>query len=175
MPYKPGDPYSKEFVTSTPTTGAAVNADSMPVATAGLYGSGTGAMVLTVTNLAVGLYKIAGTIPSTRVNGDVLSVSVAATCGGVAGKAVVDTQVLDDKAGYALSVAGLDVVKGWGTWSQRQTLQAIAQFLFGKRSGVPASGAGGSPAYVDNAAVSYGSVTVDTAGNITASGLTPPA
>jgi hypothetical protein len=97
MSFKPSDSYSKEFVTSSPTTGAATNADATPVATADLDGSGTGTMALTVTNLDTGRYKVTGTIPAGRVRGDVLNVSVAATVGGVAGKAIVDTQVLDSK------------------------------------------------------------------------------
>lgn len=97
MSYKPGDPYVKEFTTASPTTGAAADADSLPTATADLDGSGTGAMALTVTKIDTGRYKAAGTVPGTRVRGDVLNVSVAATCGGVAGKAVIDTQVIDSK------------------------------------------------------------------------------
>jgi hypothetical protein len=97
MSYKPSDPYSKEFTTASPTTGAAANADSLPVATADFDGSGTGSMALTVANLDTGRYKATGTFPAGRVRGDVLNVSVAATVGGVAGKAVVDTQVLDSK------------------------------------------------------------------------------
>jgi hypothetical protein len=97
MSYKPSDSYSKEFVTSSPTTGAAADADSTPAATADFDGSGTGSMALTVTHIDTGRYKITGTIPAGRVKGDVLNVSVAATVGGVAGKAIVDTQVLDSK------------------------------------------------------------------------------
>lgn len=97
MAYKPSDSYAKEFVTSSPTTGAAINADSLPTATADFDGSGTGSMALTVANLDAGRYKITGTIPAGRVKGDVLNVSVAATVGGIAGKAVVESAVLDSK------------------------------------------------------------------------------
>lgn len=97
MSYKPGDSYVVEFTTSNPNTGAAVNADSPPTATADFDGSGTGAMALTVASLDAGRYKASGTIPGTRVKGDTLNVSVAATVAGVAGKAVVDRVVLDSK------------------------------------------------------------------------------
>lgn len=97
MSYKPGDPYYKEFVTCNPTTGAAQNGDSLPTATADFSGSGTGSMSLTVTNLATGRYQAAGTIPGTRVKGDVLCVSVAATVASVAGVGVIDGQVIDSK------------------------------------------------------------------------------
>ncbi len=97
MSYKPSDPYSKQFTTASPSSGAAANADSLPTATADFVGTGTGAMALTVASVSTGLYRITGTIPAGRVRGDVLNVSVAATVGGVAGKACVDTQVLDSK------------------------------------------------------------------------------
>jgi len=93
--YKPGDSYYKEFVTSNPTTGAAVNADSLPTATANHNGTDDGSFTLTVTNIDTGRYKITGTIPSGYAAGDVLNVSVVATVSAVVGKAIVDTQVLD--------------------------------------------------------------------------------
>jgi hypothetical protein len=95
--YKPSDPYAKEFTTASPTTGAAQNADSLPVATANRNGTDDGTFALTVANIDAGRYKITGTIPAGYVKGDVLNVTVAATVGGVAGKAVVDTRVLDSK------------------------------------------------------------------------------
>ena len=97
MPYKPSDQYVKRFATSNPTTAAAADADALPTATAALAGTGSGAMTLTVSHVSLGLYEITGTIPSTRVKGDVLNVSVAATVAGVAGVGVVDNQVLDSK------------------------------------------------------------------------------
>jgi hypothetical protein len=165
MSFKPSDPYSKEFVTSSPTTGAATNADATPVATADLDGSGTGAMALTVTNLDTGRYKVTGTIPAGRVRGDVLNVSVVATVGGVAGKAIVDTQVLDskrvgdlndsayaggavasvtapvtagtvtDKTGYSLAVAGLDAVVVEAGVNARQALSPILAAAAGVLAG----------------------------------------
>jgi hypothetical protein len=95
--YKPSDPFTKEFVTSSPTTGAAVNADTLPVATANRNGTDDGTFALTVASIDTGRYKITGTIPAGYVAGDVVNVSVAATVGGVAGKAIVDTFVLDTK------------------------------------------------------------------------------
>jgi hypothetical protein len=77
----------------------------------------------------------------------------------------------NDKTGYALSAAGLDVVTGFGAFSARRTIQAMAALLFGVRSGVPAAGVGGTITF----AGSYGTVTVDAAGDITTSSLTPPA
>lgn len=87
----------KEFVTSSPTTGAAANADSTPTATANRNGTDDGSFALTVTNIDAGRYKITGTVPSGYLKGDVVNVSVAATCSAVAGKAVVDTFVVDSK------------------------------------------------------------------------------
>jgi hypothetical protein len=95
--YKPSDAYYKEFTTANPTTGAAANADSLPTATANHNGTDDGSFTLTVTNLDTGRYKITGTVPSGYVKGDVVNVSVAATCSSVAGKAVVDTFSIDSK------------------------------------------------------------------------------
>lgn len=78
-------------------------------------------------------------------------------------------------APVSLGSTGLDAVKGWGSWSARQTLQAVAQFLLGLRTGVPASGSGGTVTYTGPSAVAYGTITVDTSGNITANAMTPPA
>ena len=94
----PGDSYVKRFTTADPTTGAAANADSLPVATAAFAGSGAGSMALTVTNISTGLYEITGTVPAGRLSGDTLNVSVAATVGGIAGVAVVDTQQVAELA-----------------------------------------------------------------------------
>ncbi len=95
MPFKPGSLYYKEFVTSSPSTGAATNADSLPTATANHNGSDDGAFTLTVANQDTGRYKISGTVPSGYAHGDVVCCSVAATVGGVAGKAIVDTFQID--------------------------------------------------------------------------------
>jgi hypothetical protein len=98
MPYRPGDPYYGEFVTSVFSTGAAADADSLPVATANKNGTDDGAFTLTVTKIDTGRYKVTGTIPAGYAVGDVVNVSVAATVATVAGKGVVDSFVLDTKA-----------------------------------------------------------------------------
>lgn len=96
MSLVPGGIYVKEFTTSNPTTGAAQNADSLPVATANHNGTDDGAFILTVLNLDTGRYKITGTVPAYSKS-DVLNVSVAATVAAIAGKAIVDTQIIDSK------------------------------------------------------------------------------
>jgi hypothetical protein len=112
----------------------------------------------------------------------VLAVSpvAASVAGNVAGSvgsvtAPVTVGANNDKSGYSLADAGLDAVKGWGVWSFRQTGQVIAQLLQGKRSGMPAPGTGGTVTFQDNASAAYGTVTLDPAGNITGSNITPPA
>jgi len=79
--YRPNDAYYKEFTTANPTTQAAADADSLPVATGNHNGLDDIAFVLTVIKLDTGRYKITGTIPSGYVGGDTINVSVAATCG----------------------------------------------------------------------------------------------
>ncbi len=97
MSYKPNDSYFKVFTTASPTTGAATNADSLPVATANKNGTDDGTFTLTVANLDTGRYKITGTVPGGYASGDCVNVTIAATVGGIAGKAVVDTFGLDSK------------------------------------------------------------------------------
>lgn len=118
--FKIGDTYYKEFTTASPSTGAAANSDSLPVATVNRNGSDDSAFVLTVTAIDAGRYKINGTIPTSYLKGDVINVTVAATCSGVAAKACVDTFVLDSKRIgdlQDLAVAGIttSVVAGMAT------------------------------------------------------------
>src|SRR5262245_11052270 len=68
--YKPGDPYTGEFVTSSFSTGAAANADSLPTAGMVHNGADDGTVTLTVANVATGRYKVTGTIPSGYAAGE---------------------------------------------------------------------------------------------------------
>jgi hypothetical protein len=130
--YKPSDSYAKVFCTSSPTTGAAQNADSTPTATANRNGTDDGTFALTVTNIDTGRYKITGTIPSGYAEGDVVCVSVAATVSSIAGKAVVDTFNVTTKAGYSLTqtfpanFASLAITVGGIVQSDVQTIKTQA-------------------------------------------------
>ncbi len=117
MSYKSGDSYVGEFTTQRFDTGAATDADSLPAATANHNGTDDGSFTLTVTNLDTGRYKITGTIPAYS-SGDSVSISVAATVNSVAGKAVVDSFVLDAKRVgdlQDLSAAGIRTAVGLGS------------------------------------------------------------
>lgn len=94
--YKSGDAYTCQFTTQRFDTGAAADADSLPVATATRNGADDAAFVLTVAKLDTGRYKVTGTIPGTYAVGDRVGVSVAATVAGIAAKAVIDSLVLSD-------------------------------------------------------------------------------
>ena len=91
----PGSLFYAEFVTQVPGTGQALNADSLPVAKLTRNGTDDATVTLTVTNIDAGRYKVTFTIPATYAAGDSLQVSVAATVSGVAGKAVLDSFLLD--------------------------------------------------------------------------------
>lgn len=150
--YKPLDLYFKEFTTANPSTGAAVNADTLPVATANHNGTDDGAFTLTVTNIDAGRYKIAGTVPSGYAGGDVVNITVAATCSSIAGKAVVDTFGIDTKrigdlhdfdggavasvtAPVVLSSAGFDNIVVETGINARQALSPILAAAAGVVSG----------------------------------------
>ena len=76
-----------EFTTSSPTTGAAANADSTPTGTLILNGADNAASV-TVTNIDTGRYKAAVTLPTLAVS-DIVELLISATVGGTASKAIV--------------------------------------------------------------------------------------
>jgi hypothetical protein len=97
VPLKPNDPYYGEFTTCSFSTGAATDADSLPVATATQNGTDDAAFALTVAKIDTGRYKITGTVPSGYASGSQVQISVAATVGGVAGKAVITSFVVDEK------------------------------------------------------------------------------
>ena len=48
-----------------------------------------------MTNIDTGRYKVTGTIPSGYAAGDVVNISVAATCSSVSGKQVIERFILD--------------------------------------------------------------------------------
>lgn len=99
MHVKSGQSVTTEFPTQAPTTGAATNADSLPVGT--LYVNGTAdAATVTVTNITTGRYKAAVTLP-TLAAGDMVAIWITATVGGVAGgnkvwEASADTRHVSD-------------------------------------------------------------------------------
>ncbi len=95
--YKPSQAYYGLFITSDPDTGDALDADSLPTATAVKNGVDDGSFTLTVANIDTGRYKITGTIPAGYVAGNVVQIVVSATVVGVAGKAVVDRFGIDTK------------------------------------------------------------------------------
>jgi len=95
MSYLPGGTYAAEFTTSQFSTGAAMNASVLPVATATRNGTDDLGFVLTVTNLATGRYKITGMIPAYAI-GDAVQVSIVATVDSVAGCGVVDSFVVGE-------------------------------------------------------------------------------
>lgn len=85
-PYAPGDTVTLVFTTSSPTTGAATNADSTPTGIVNKNGTDDGAVTVTVTNLDTGRYKAVFTMPGNYADGDEVNLSISATVGGVTGK-----------------------------------------------------------------------------------------
>lgn len=109
MSVKSGQAVTVEFITSSFTTGAATNADSLPTGTLVVNGTDNAAVV-TVTNVDAGRYKAAVTLPTLAVN-DVVELVAAATVGGVAGKGVVwrDAKDILLDAGGNVAVASVTV------------------------------------------------------------------
>jgi hypothetical protein len=85
----PRGSYYAEFVTSG-SSGAAVNADSLPTAEATKNGADDSGFSLTVANIDAGRYKVTGTVPAGYTQGMIVQVSVAATISTIATKQVID-------------------------------------------------------------------------------------
>lgn len=142
MFYKAGQSYYKEFIVSNPATGAAVNADSLPTATANKNGADDAGFVLTVANIDTGRYKITGTVPGGYAEGDMVNVTVAATVSAVVGKGVVDTFKVKDLAtaqavwDYLTSAA--TTVGSVGKWITDK-LDAAISVVKSKTDNIPAA------------------------------------
>lgn len=90
---KTGQAVTVEFTTANPLSLAAQNATTTPTGT--LYVNGTAnAAVVTVTNITVGVYKAAVTLPALGA-GDLVGLRISAVCGGVAGEAIVWQETAD--------------------------------------------------------------------------------
>jgi hypothetical protein len=92
--YKPNTAYYG-ILTITDATGAAVNADSLPTATANKNGTDDGAFTLTCANLDTGRYKITGTVPSGYVAGDRVNITASAVISSISTKKPVDQFVVE--------------------------------------------------------------------------------
>lgn len=134
--FYPGGPYHGELVTSSPITGGAADADSLPVATARRNGVTAGDFTIVVANAGTGDYTLAGTIPSDWAEGDVISIRVAATVGGVPGLGAVDSFILGGPGGNVTITddgldAALDAPNSIGGGTLREALRAMAAAMAG--------------------------------------------
>lgn len=149
MTLRPGDTWWGEFITSSPTSGAASDADSLPVCTASRNGSDT-TIAVTVTGVDTGRYKATMACDGTWVAGDWITVSAAATVNGVAGKGVVDNFVMDTKwvsqaasdALIAASDALVAASDALGAWAGTQAAALSATGLDAVPTTAPAGVAG---------------------------------
>lgn len=88
---KPGDTYYGEFAVCNPSTGAAIAADELPVATARRNGVDDINFVLTVASISAGRYSATGNVPVTYSAGDIVTISIAATVNTISGLNVIDS------------------------------------------------------------------------------------
>lgn len=85
--YQPGNTAIVEFTISN-SAGAAANADSLPTGILARNGLDT-ATAVTITNVDTGRYRASVPLDPTYVAGDSISISIAATVGGVVAKDIV--------------------------------------------------------------------------------------
>lgn len=110
--FKANSAFVVEFVTSS-ATGAAVDADTIPVVTLARNGVDDTSVGMTVTKIDTGRYKASGTLPQAYTGGDSIAISVAATIGGIAAKDVINNGVVD---------RGLDLTQAIPTSNTAQTV-----------------------------------------------------
>lgn len=92
---KSGQNITTVFTVSDPSSGAAINADSLP--TGILYINGTAnAASVTVTNITTGVYKAAVILPSLSA-GDVVEIRITAAVSTVTGEGVVFSGIAETK------------------------------------------------------------------------------
>ena len=104
MSLKSGQVVFAEFVTSHPTTSAAVDADSLPTAVLTVNGVDNAAVV-TVTDRGVGRYSASVTLPSLAA-GDCVAIVALATVNAIAGAATVFQGVADTARASDCAVPG---------------------------------------------------------------------
>jgi hypothetical protein len=105
---KPADTMVCFLPTCSAATGAATNADVLPTATAYRNGTSDAGFVLTVANVATGLYKVTGTVPAYSV-GDKVSIIGSATVGGIAGVAPIFDFVVDTSRASDVETDTVDI------------------------------------------------------------------
>jgi hypothetical protein len=145
-------------------TGSATGTPTAKLLRNGAFDAAVGVITASA-GVGVNAWFVAATIPSGYASGDTIELVVTATVAGVTQSCTVARDAVS---------RGIDDDKGWGDQNARQTLQALAQVIFGTRNGVPAEGTGGTITYVGPHGEPYGSITVDALGRITASNLSPP-
>jgi hypothetical protein len=99
LTYKPGMLFFSAFATSRFDTGAASDADSLPVAEAIKNGIVDVAFTFTVAKISTGRYIISGTIPLTYTTNDVVQISVSAIVGGISGSDIVSEFIIEEVSG----------------------------------------------------------------------------
>ena len=92
---KSGQNITALFTVSNPTSGAAVNADSLPTGILYINGTANGATV-TVTNITTGVYKAAVNLPS-LIAGDVVEIRITGAVSSVTGEGVIFSDIADTK------------------------------------------------------------------------------
>ncbi len=97
----PGSAFAVQFTVFS-STGALVDADSLPTGTVVHNGVDDGSPAVTITHISTGLYKATGTVPTTYIPGDEVQIRVNATVSGVTSAVELGNWTLD----FPIFVAG---------------------------------------------------------------------
>lgn len=132
----PGGSYF-EFFTTRDETGAAVNADSLPTVSVYIDGilSAPAAALLTVTNMATGLYKVTGTLSAPFSLSNQVAIVVSATVVGVVYTALLESIKVDNPISQIVAQIGSSFT-GIGV----NTIWAYLVAIMSKDASVPGGG-----------------------------------
>lgn len=111
---KPGSSYYTEFCTQRFDTGAATDADSLPVITITKNGVDDGTSPsawdsgIAVSGLDTGRYRVTGTVSTGYIPGDIIDICAEAVVNSVTGKGVIDEFVVISDNVYDSLIGGTD-------------------------------------------------------------------
>jgi hypothetical protein len=102
-----GEAVTRQFTTRNPATKARSNADALPTAVLVRNGEDT-AVACTVSNVAIGVYKVTVTLPSTYVVGDEVEFRVTATVDEVTDSCILQIGEIESRSATTTATTSTD-------------------------------------------------------------------
>ena len=162
----PGDTFGFRFTVQS-STGASVNADSLPTAVMIRNGALDSNPIVTITNISTGVYMAAGAIPTGYVAGDEVQIQISATVSGISSVQLraydtIDTQrtgqVYSEVGVGGSSLTGIGDIRIGSIYSNTQSILSVNAATSGLFQRILSL-------VGDNQGVPSGSVTLDANSN----------